>query len=203
MLLPIKNRVNLQVPTEWESKTSFPWFRSWKVRNNGWGRWIYSQGINSSSSLIPVNLPAVTKPARTPWMLTSLPSLGQGTLSAIQCTPHVEFPAFPHPRCRQYLIQTELKVTSPPERIINQLNHSGFFKYHQYHLSFPEHSPRAQDSGKQCEFWCYPLHDARLIQLCLISVRLLSISDTIPDGHHTLDPRTQYPATSDTRLMKL
>ena len=42
-----------------------------------------------------MNLPTVTKPAGTPWTLTYLPSLGQGTLSPIQCTPHVEFPAFP------------------------------------------------------------------------------------------------------------
>ena len=204
MLLPIKIRVNLQVPTEWEIYKSFPWFRSWKARNNGWSRLIYSQGINSSSPLIPVNLPTVTKPAGTPWTLTSLPSLGQGTLSPIQCTPHVEFPAFPQPLCRQYPIQTELKVTSPPKRIINQLNYSFWKKnHHQYYLSFSEHSPRVQDSGNPCEFWCYPPYDARLMQLCLLSVSLLSISDTIPGGHHTLDPWTKYPAISDIGLIKL
>ena len=76
-------------------------------------------------------------------------------------------------------------------------------KHHQYYLSFSEHSLRVQDSGKPCEFWCYTPYDARLMQLCLLSVSLLSISDTIPGGHHTLDPRTKYPAISDIGLIKL
>ena len=74
-------------------------------------------------------------------------------------------------------------------------------KYLQYYLSFPEHAPKAQESGR----WIMMLSPVwrEADTACLISVSLRSISDTIPGVHHTLGPHTQYPAVLDTRLMKL
>ena len=109
--------------------------------------------------LIPVNLATVTKPAGTPWMLTSLPSLGQGTLSPIQCTPLVEFPAFPQPLCRQYPIQTELKVTPPTKRIINQFNHL-FLKIKVSVLSFLSRT-FSQSTGLWKTMWILMLSTVR------------------------------------------
>ena len=133
---------------------------------------IYSQGINSSSPLIPVNLPAVTKPAGTPWMLTSLPSLGQGTLSSN--TVHTTYgissilpaPLTTIPDLNWIKGYHCTKKNNKPMKLLV------LKKKYQYYLSFSELFPGEQDSGKQCEFWCYPLYDARLMQLCLVSISL-------------------------------
>ena len=145
MLLPTKTHANVQVPTEGEIKKSFLWFRSWKPRN--WmtpldilSRFQFFHPFDSSESACGHKTCRNTLNANLP----ALPWTGYTVTNTVHTICGI-FPAFPQPLCWQYPIQTELKVTSLPKRLINQWNHSVFVeKNHQYHfLPFqnvpPEH----------------------------------------------------------------